>query len=104
MDSNLSDARILESWHNNAEPWTSAVRAGAIESRRLVTDAAVRGAILKRTPQSLLDLGCGEGWLIRAMAEHGIHTLGVDAVPALVDQAIKGRPGRRQRIARAPFL
>jgi len=35
----------------------------------------------------VLDIGCGEGWLVRALVEHGISAIGVDAVPSLVDQA-----------------
>jgi len=35
----------------------------------------------------MLDIGCGEGWLVRALAPHGISGIGVDAVPALIDQA-----------------
>jgi hypothetical protein len=43
------DAAVLAAWHANAEPWTGAVRAGVIESRRLVTDAG-RGGRGPRPP------------------------------------------------------
>lgn len=81
------DARIVESWHRNAAPWTRAVRARQIESRRLVTDQAVIDAVLSRAPGTAIDIGCGEGWLTRALTSRGIHTLGVDVVPELIDQA-----------------
>jgi SAM-dependent methyltransferase len=35
----------------------------------------------------VLDLGCGEGWLVRALAEHGIESVGVDGSPALIEAA-----------------
>jgi 2-polyprenyl-3-methyl-5-hydroxy-6-metoxy-1,4-benzoquinol methylase len=36
----------------------------------------------------VLDLGCGEGWLVRALSAHGVQrVIGVDVVPALVEQA-----------------
>jgi 2-polyprenyl-3-methyl-5-hydroxy-6-metoxy-1,4-benzoquinol methylase len=83
----LNDAKIVESWGRNAESWTVAVRAGHIESRRQVTDHAILGAILDCSPLSVLDLGCGEGWLVRELAGRGIAATGVDAVPAFIEAA-----------------
>jgi SAM-dependent methyltransferase len=79
----------MDSWHDNAAAWTAAVRSGAIESRRLATDAAILGAVQDRRPQNVLDLGCGEGWLVRALAERGIAALGVDGSAPLIDAAAR---------------
>ncbi len=35
----------------------------------------------------ILDIGCGEGWLARALSDRGMSVTGVDAVPALIAQA-----------------
>jgi SAM-dependent methyltransferase len=83
----LSDAKIIESWHTNAEAWTGAVRAGVIASRKLCTDGAIVEAVVGCAPRSVIDVGCGEGWLVRALGERGIRALGVDAIPALVERA-----------------
>jgi 2-polyprenyl-3-methyl-5-hydroxy-6-metoxy-1,4-benzoquinol methylase len=83
-DDTRNDAAILASWQRNATPWIAAVRGGEIESRRLVTDQAVLDAVLACTPRSVIDLGCGEGWLALALARRGIAVTGVDAVPELV--------------------
>ena len=80
-------ARIAQSWIANAHAWTTAVRDGRIASRRIATDAAIVDALLSRAPGRVLDLGCGEGWLCRTLALHGIVAFGIDASPPLVDAA-----------------
>jgi len=83
----LNDAQIVDSWHKNASPWTAAVRENQIASRTLVTNKAIVDAVLSRSPRTVLDIGCGEGWLARALADHGIQAIGVDVVPELIEQA-----------------
>lgn len=75
------------SWQANADAWTAAVREQRIESRRLVTDAAILQAVLALAPTRVLDVGCGEGWLCRGLAERGIESVGVDASAPLIDRA-----------------
>ena len=83
----LSDAKVLDSWRKNTKPWTDAVRGDQIESRRLVTNSAIVDAVLSRSPKRALDIGCGEGWLVRALSQHGVACMGIDAVPSLIAEA-----------------
>lgn len=81
------ESTLLESWHHNAPSWIDAVRTGAIESRLKVTDQAILLAVAGRQPERVLDLGCGEGWLLRALAERAINVVGVDGDARLVEAA-----------------
>ncbi|HEX7807630.1 MAG TPA: class I SAM-dependent methyltransferase [Thermoanaerobaculia bacterium] len=79
--------QLRRSWTANADAWCDAVRNQRIESRRLVTDAAIVDAVLAQHPHRVLDLGCGEGWLARVLSAHGIDVTGVDASAPLIDAA-----------------
>ncbi|WP_313731222.1 methyltransferase domain-containing protein [Pseudomonas sp.] len=81
------EAALLQSWQYNAQAWIDAVRGGAIESRQQVTNQAILLAVLGRQPDRVLDLGCGEGWLLRMLADRGIDAHGVDGDAALVEAA-----------------
>jgi 2-polyprenyl-3-methyl-5-hydroxy-6-metoxy-1,4-benzoquinol methylase len=88
------DERIRRSWDVNADVWTAAVRAGAIASRRAATDDAVVAAVLACGGTRALDVGCGEGWLSRRLAEEGHDVTGIDASAALIERA-RQRGGAR---------
>ncbi|WHS58275.1 class I SAM-dependent methyltransferase [Pseudomonas sp. G2-4] len=81
------ESALVQSWQHNAHAWIEAVRSGALESRIRVTDQAILLAVLGRQPERVLDLGCGEGWLLRALAERAIEAVGVDGDATLVDAA-----------------
>ncbi len=87
VDAADRSARMLRSWDSNAGAWTDAVRERRIPSRRAGTDAAILAAVLRTKPPCVLDVGCGEGWLARALAAHGCRVVGIDASEALVASA-----------------
>jgi 2-polyprenyl-3-methyl-5-hydroxy-6-metoxy-1,4-benzoquinol methylase len=89
----FSDARVLDAWNKNARPWTNAIREEKIASRRLVTNQAIVDTVLRRAPATALDIGCGEGWLARALSDEGIAVTGVDAVAELIQQASRSGGG-----------
>ena len=72
------------SWIANASAWTDAVREGRIASRKNGTDAAIVEACRAHPGMTVLDVGCGEGWLSRALASSGATVVGVDASEPLI--------------------
>jgi 2-polyprenyl-3-methyl-5-hydroxy-6-metoxy-1,4-benzoquinol methylase len=86
-DPDARDDAIATSWVANAEAWTDAVRERRIPSRVAGTDRAIVDAVLGQPHGRVLDVGCGEGWLARAVAAHGYSVLGIDASAPLIDRA-----------------
>jgi SAM-dependent methyltransferase len=85
--SNFNDRQVLTSWVANADAWTNAIKNQEIESRRLVTNQAIIDAITCYNPNSVLDMGCGEGWLVRELVNRGVAAVGLDATPELIANA-----------------
>ncbi len=87
------EEKIIQSWKKNAGSWISLIGRNGIPSREVATNAAILNAVTALQPQSVLDLGCGEGWLSAALAQQGITVTGTDVVPELINYAaqhIKG--------------
>ncbi len=89
-----TDQQIIDSYKKNYQYWITAIQESEIESRLLVTNQAIIDAIYSRKPKTLLDIGCGEGWLVRECTKAGISSFGVDVVPDLIDYAQKQSGGR----------
>jgi 2-polyprenyl-3-methyl-5-hydroxy-6-metoxy-1,4-benzoquinol methylase len=81
------EQQIIRSWYSNAAPWARAIRTASIASRKLVTDQAIIAAVASLSCARILDIGCGEGWLARALSDIGMSVTGVDVVPELIAQA-----------------
>ncbi len=85
--SNLNDESVIDSWNQNASAWITAIENEEIASRKLVTNKAIIDAIISYSPATILDIGCGEGWLTRELTIKGIEAWGVDGVNKLIEQA-----------------
>ncbi len=88
------DGKIIESWQKNVAPWIDAIRNNEISSRTLVTNDAILKAILAQQPRNVLDIGCGEGWLVRALVNSDIDALGIDVIPEFIEYAQHFGKGR----------
>jgi 2-polyprenyl-3-methyl-5-hydroxy-6-metoxy-1,4-benzoquinol methylase len=87
------EKRITESWQANASNWIDIIASNGIESRRLITNKAIIDAVCRDKPASVLDVGCGEGWLAKELYKSGIAITGVDVIPELIAKAREKVPG-----------
>lgn len=72
-------------WNENVEQWIQVIDSMAIDSRH-VTNPALVQTIQDNQLKSVLDVGCGEGWLARSLPKE-IHYTGIDGSEGLVNTA-----------------
>ena len=99
-----ANQRIVESWELNANAWAESIREARIASRNLVTNRAILDMVKARHPTRVLDAGCGEGWLVRALSADGIEITGFDGSASLIEAAKKVQPGRFQVFSYSDFV
>ena len=87
------EQQIIHSWTENASAWTESVRGNQIESRKVATNKAIVDCIRKYNPHKVLDVGCGEGWLVRELAQCGMEVVGTDCSAPLIDRARESGSG-----------
>lgn len=91
------DDAIEGAWRANAGRWTDAVRGGCIASRAAGTDRAVLDLIGRLAPDRVLDVGCGEGWLVRRLREVA-DVVGIDGSADLIEAARRADPDGRYAV------
>ncbi len=85
------DHKVLACWQQSADHWRQLITHNRLASRA-ITNPAIEQAILDYQPATVLDLGCGEGWLARRLAAHGITITATDAVRSLIENARQQDP------------
>lgn len=80
--------KIINSWDVNAKEWITLIENQGIASRK-ITNPAILNVISQYAPKKILDMGCGEGWLTRALSSKGFEAYGADAIQDLLLHARK---------------
>jgi SAM-dependent methyltransferase len=70
-------------WEVNAKTWAKVIDSNAIGSRA-VTSRALVDAVMSLKPSTVLDVGCGEGWLASELVPRGIQYFGLDGSAKLI--------------------
>lgn len=81
------DTTPESSYAENAHFWVTIIRDRLDRYRSELTDRAVLAAIGPATGVTILDAGCGEGYLSRSLAQDGADTIGIDACADLIKSA-----------------
>jgi len=91
---NASDVRTVAStggngeWNENAAFWVQIIRERRDRYRTELTDKAVHEAIGTCDGLSVLDVGCGEGYMAREIARRGAkQVVGIDTSKPLIEAA-----------------
>lgn len=74
-------------WSTNAQFWVTIIRTKIDRYRTELTDRAVLDAAGNLANRDVLDVGCGEGYLVREVERRGARVQGVDLCPELVRAA-----------------
>jgi SAM-dependent methyltransferase len=83
---------MLDAWDEAAVTWAEALR-GRVDPARAVADAAMVELIRQVPTGPVLDAGCGEGWLARALAAHRHRVTAFDGSPLMLELALREGPG-----------
>lgn len=94
---------IIRSWEENAGEWNRLIDKAKIASRNF-TDNAILRFTFSLNGENILDIGCGEGWLTRALANKGRTVTGVDATAELIAKAKQKGPGHYYQLTYAEIV
>jgi 2-polyprenyl-3-methyl-5-hydroxy-6-metoxy-1,4-benzoquinol methylase len=84
-------------WEENAENWVTLIETQSIPSRQ-VTSPAIINRILDRGFHSILDVGCGEGWIGSFLAPK-MEYYGIDGSFGLIEAAKQKNPGHFEQVS-----
>ena len=84
-------------WEQNAKQWGQVIEAGVFKSRQ-VTNAAIIHEIQRYGFKTVLDVGCGEGWIGGALDSATTDYLGIDGSQALIEIARTKHQARFQSV------
>lgn len=94
MTLNTSQEKLPASGYSpNAGFWIRIIREQLDTYRTELTHSAILDALNPQPGETIVDAGCGEGWLSRASAQQGAQVVGVDLCPEFIEAARSASDG-----------
>jgi 2-polyprenyl-3-methyl-5-hydroxy-6-metoxy-1,4-benzoquinol methylase len=87
---------VKESWARVVRPWSAFVRGGRDIHRERLHGPAFLEACGDVRGLRVLDLGCGEGWSTRQLADRGATVTAIDVCAPMIDEA-RAHPAQLDR-------
>jgi len=87
--SDISLKKVSQEWDRLAETRSRQVRSGLDDSMTNVLAPAVLGLLSTSDTKSVLDIGCGTGWLTARVARLAGHVVGVDMSTRSIEVAMR---------------
>jgi ubiquinone/menaquinone biosynthesis C-methylase UbiE len=84
----MDHREVGEYWNGNAEAWTRLARAGYDIYRDFVNTPAFFEMLPDVAGLRLLDIGCGEGYNTRLLADRGARVVAIDIAERFIEYAI----------------
>jgi len=92
----VTERRTAQAWDELADRWSSHYTVRGDKNRQYVVDPAIFRIIGSVEGSSILDAGCGNGYLCRLLAKRGAKPVGVDISERFIEIA-------KQKEARMPL-
>ena len=83
----MEDEEVSRFWNDNAEAWTQLTRAGYDTYRDHLNTPAFLALLPDVEGLAGLDVGCGEGYNTRLIAQRGAQVTGVDISEVFIAHA-----------------
>lgn len=93
------DAELAASWDRNADRWLARYDADGDFTRRYCSDPLLLELLGDVKGLSVLDAGCGGGYLCRKLARQGARMTGIELSPRLLERAKAEEAAERLGIA-----
>lgn len=85
----MNEIEVGNYWNNNAAVWTTLVRAGYDVYRDYLNTPAFFKILPSVSNKYGIDIGCGEGYNTRLLADRGAILVAIDIAPVFIENARK---------------
>lgn len=82
----LTDEKVGKMWSDNAETWSRYCGAEGDMVRKYISDPVLFSLLGEVRGETVLDAGCGEGYLCRRLADMGATVIGIEMASALYER------------------